>query len=165
MRKQHLDLLPFVPGSLELRRSNKLTGVIAGLFVDAALDIARWHVWTASRLELAGPAVLLRCSVLADAVMGAVGARHRVVAPELLQHLSRRTDVLVLFGIKDEVGSVERPVVPIALIPNRDVRFDLLVDQPSEELAGPIGGVGGEPLRLRCDGAMPSARRAKTTTT
>ena len=41
MRKQHLDLLPFVPGSLELRRSGKLTGVIAGLFVDAALDIAR----------------------------------------------------------------------------------------------------------------------------
>jgi hypothetical protein len=36
MRKQHLDLLPFVPGSLELRRTGKLTGVITGLFVDAA---------------------------------------------------------------------------------------------------------------------------------
>ncbi len=41
MRKQHLDLLSFVPGSLELRRTGRLTGVIAGLFVDAALDIAR----------------------------------------------------------------------------------------------------------------------------
>ena len=38
MRKQHLDLLPFVPGSLELRRSGKLTGVVAGLFVDTWLD-------------------------------------------------------------------------------------------------------------------------------
>src|ERR1700745_461662 len=120
MCKQHLDLLPFVPGSLELRRIGKLTGVIARLFVDAALDIARWHVWSASRLELAALAVLLICSVLADAVIGAVGARHRVVAPELLQPLSRRTDILVLFGIKDEVGSAECSIVPCAHIPQRD---------------------------------------------
>ena len=32
MREQHLDLLPFVPGSLELRRSGKSTGVVAGLW-------------------------------------------------------------------------------------------------------------------------------------
>ena len=94
--------------------------------------------------------------------MGAVGARHRVVAPELLQHLSRRTDVLVLFGIKDEVGSAERSVVPIALIPNRNVRFDLLVDQPAEELAGPIGSVGLMPNRAFVRSSMVAVDRTSS---
>jgi hypothetical protein len=41
--------------------------------------------------------------------MSAVGARHRVVVPELLQYLPRRTGILVQLGI--DVKS-DRPNVP-----------------------------------------------------
>jgi hypothetical protein len=44
MRKQHLDLLPFVPGSLELRRSGKLTGVVAGLSLLQWWTIMVYHL-------------------------------------------------------------------------------------------------------------------------
>src|SRR3712207_2320826 len=103
--------------------------------MDAAQDVAGCHVWAAPRFELAGLAILLRGTVLASAVMSAVGARYCVIAPELLQDLACWTGILVQFGIEGEVGAAKRAVVTAALVPDRNVRLDLLANQPVQELA------------------------------
>src|SRR5690348_2417714 len=119
MGKQHLNFLALVARGRELRCSGQLTCLIARLFMDAAQDVAGCHVRTALRLELAGLAVLLRRTILANAVMSAVDARYCVIAPELLQGLARRTGVLVQHGIEAEVRAAKRAVVTAALVPDR----------------------------------------------
>lgn len=73
--------------------------------------------------------------MFADAVMSAVSARHRVVAPEQPQDLPGRTGVLIQLGIDGEVGAAKRAVVAAALVLHRNVWLDRLVGQPAEEPA------------------------------
>ena len=67
------------------------------------------------------------------------------------QQLACRADVEV--ALLSELKS-EREKVPSsrsAHIPDRDVRGDPRLDEPAQEPAGPIGRVGGEPLRLQTE--------------
>src|SRR5580693_2344500 len=65
-----------------------------------------------------------------------------------LQQFPAGADVGSAFPVPVEIRTGEDAVLPIALLPHRDVRDDfLLLDQPAEELARPIGGVRGEPPR------------------
>src|SRR5580704_6609993 len=62
--------------------------------------------------------------------------------------VSRWADIGSTLPVPVEVRTGEDAVLPIALLPHRDVRDDfLLLDQPAEELARPIGCVRGEPPR------------------
>src|ERR1700730_13874912 len=65
-----------------------------------------------------------------------------------LQQFPAGADVGSAFPVPVEIRTGEDAVLPIALLPHRDVRDDfLLLDQPAEELARPIGCVRGEPPR------------------
>jgi hypothetical protein len=57
VREQYLNLLPLIPGLLELRCACQLTCVVAGFFMDATQDIARRYVGATARLEFARMAV------------------------------------------------------------------------------------------------------------
>jgi hypothetical protein len=113
MREQHLNLLPLVSGLLELRCACQLTCVVAGFFMNAAQDIARWHAGAAARLEFAGMAVALAGAVFTDAIMSIVRARNREVAAVLLESFACGTGILVLPWIEDEVRPAERPIIPL----------------------------------------------------
>ena len=51
VRKSHLDLLALVARLFELRRTHEAAGMIAGILMDVACDLARGRVRTALRLE------------------------------------------------------------------------------------------------------------------
>ena len=50
-RKSHLDLLALVARLFVLRRAHEATGMIAGIFMDVACDLARGRVRTALQLQ------------------------------------------------------------------------------------------------------------------
>src|ERR1700720_3569702 len=65
-----------------------------------------------------------------------------------LQQFPAGADVGSAFPVPVEIRTGEDAVLPIALLPHRDVRDDFfLLDQPAEELARPIGYARGEPPR------------------
>src|SRR4030088_1850940 len=67
-----------------------------------------------------------------------------------LQQFPAGADVGSAFPVPVEIRTGEDAVLPIALLPYRDVRDDfLLLDQPAEELARPIGRVRGGGWRSR----------------
>jgi hypothetical protein len=80
MRKAHLDLLALVARFIELRRTREGAGMIAGVLVEVACDLAHGRVWTAPRFEWACAAVELGCMVA-----------HRVV----VAHVARGLEQLV----------------------------------------------------------------------
>src|SRR5271170_5441022 len=61
------------------------------------------------------------------------------------QQLTGRTDVDVPPAVEPEVGPRECPVIPLALIPYRDVRNDAGASDEGQKFAGPVGRVGGQP--------------------
>ena len=140
VRKAHFNLLALVTGFGELRRCHQRTGVIAGLLVQIACDLARRRLPTTLRLEGAKLAVALERTV-AQNMVGTDAASGR-------KQLSRGTDIDVALIVELEVGAREGAVLSRALIPNRDVRRDTGLDQPTEELARAVGRVGDEALCL-----------------
>src|SRR5437660_11491069 len=78
-----------------------------------------------------------------------------------LQQFPAGADVGSAFPVPVEIRTGEDAVLPIALLPHRDVRDDfLLLDQPAEELARPIGRVRGEPPRPQIEALFyPIQRR------
>jgi hypothetical protein len=44
---------------------------------------------------------------------------------------------------------VKGAVIPLAHVPDRDMRRDTATDEPTEELAGAIGGISSEPFGLK----------------
>src|SRR5271154_3353172 len=70
VRKSHLDLLALVARLFELRRIHEAAGMISGILMDVAGDLARGRVRTALRLEWTCAAVAPRCAI-AHLVVGA----------------------------------------------------------------------------------------------
>jgi len=60
------------------------------------------------------------------------------------QGLVARTDIKITLLVIDEVGSREGVIVTFALVPDRDVRIDVMLNQPAEHLARPIGDIAGQ---------------------
>src|SRR5580704_6317880 len=69
------------------------------------------------------------------------------------QQLTCRTDVDVPPAVEPEVGPRECAVIPLALIPHRDVRNDAGASDEGQEFAGPVGRVGGQPDRAEVEAA------------
>jgi hypothetical protein len=65
--------------------------------------------------------------------------------PSGCQELALGTDVDVAFLVEREVGAREGAVVASTLVPNGNVRRDARSNHPTEELAGAIRRVSGEP--------------------
>src|SRR5262249_1331900 len=140
VREPPLILLALVARSVELRRAHECAGEIAGNFVDVSCDLAKEHPRAALRLEWACVAIALGRKV----------AQHVVVTDvaRCLEYLSGRADIDVALPVEREVIAGEGAVLPGALVPHRDLRRDAGADQPAEELAGAVGRIGGETLRL-----------------
>src|SRR4051812_26594077 len=58
------------------------------------------------------------------------------------------TDVDITLLVECEVGAREGTVVPLALVPDRDLRRDASADQPSEELACTVCRISSETFGL-----------------
>src|ERR1700730_6706059 len=140
VREAHFNTLPFV-SRLGKRLCLHLPSCdIAGVLMDIARDLARIGRGAALRSYWAHVAVPLRGAVQqrASVVHGAAG----------LKQFPIWADVGPALPVPVEIRTGEDAVLPIALLPHRDVRDDfLLLDQPAEELARPIGRVRGEPPR------------------
>ena len=93
-------------------------------------------------------------AVLTDAIISIVRARNREVSAVLLECFTCRTGILVLLWMEDEVLPAERPILARALVPDRNVRRDLPLDQPIEELASAISCVSSETLRLQAKSCL-----------
>ena len=137
MCEEHLDLLAFVARPFELGRIRHLTRVVASLFMDAAQNIAHRGVWTAAGLEFTTLTVSFAGPVFPVSTADIVGAREREVATILHEQLAGGTGELVVDRIEDEVRAAEGPVITLAIIPDRNVRRDALIDEPAEELPVP----------------------------
>ena len=108
------------------------------------------HVWTALCFERTILAVADRGEVT-DCVIGAdVTSRG--------QHLAGWTSVDVLLLVKREVGSAERAVLSLALVPHRNVRRDTRADEPTEELARPVRPARDKTVQTDAGALIPVRR-------
>ncbi len=130
MCKAHLDLLALVAGLGELRRPHQRAGMIAGILVEIAWDLAGGCLRAALRLERAGLAVPLERNV-AQNMVGADAACGR-------EQLAGWADVDVALIVECKVGTRESAILTGALIPDWNVRRDTGLDQPTQELAGAV---------------------------
>ncbi len=81
----------------------------------------------------------------------AAGSLTKREAMSALKHVQTRRNV----RYAPQSGNLTQPDFPIAHLPNRDVRRDLLLlDQPAQELASAIRRVGREPLRLQIEAPL-----------
>src|SRR4051812_24257917 len=62
-----------------------------------------------------------------------------------------RTDIEVAFGVIREVEAGEHAISSLVSLPHWDMRRDLLVQQPSKQLARSISGVGCKALRPQAE--------------
>ncbi len=144
--EQHLDLFALaarLPESLGARQG---AGVVSGVLVDVAGDLAVAHVRAAPRLQRTRPAIRDTRPIAA----GVVGQDSAGGA----QRLAARAGVDVALGVVGEVAVREGAVGTLGLVPDRDVRGDLLRLEEAEELAGAVSGVGGQAPRLETEPLM-----------
>src|SRR5260370_14580705 len=141
-----LDALALVTRLEESLCPHQLACRIAGVLVNVARDLSRRHVRTALHLEHADIAVEL----------GGAIAKHVALmyGPGGVQHLVVRADVNTSLPIPAKVAARESTIVALAGIAYRDVRRDPTADQPAEETASPISGVGREPLRFQAEAPL-----------
>ncbi len=147
VRKAHLNPLSLVAGSQEGLGLHLGARHVASILVEIANDPARWHVWAALGLQCASPAVEYGGEV-AEAVVGVHPAtgRHR---------LPGWTHIDVPLLVEGEIEPGERSVIAVALVPDRNVRRDLLLfDQPAKKAANPVGRVSHEALRLEIEALL-----------
>src|SRR6516165_3555324 len=139
MRKAHLDPLPLIARSQKRFRLHLAASYVASRLVDIAHNPARGHV----------RATLLLQGTLAAAGDGCeIADRMIAVNPATrCQRLASWTNVDIPPAIEPEVGPRERAIIPLALVPHRDVRDDAGADDKSQELAGAVGRVSCKPLR------------------
>jgi hypothetical protein len=155
--KQHLDLLAMVTGALEGGCAGQSTGHIASILIQIARYPTPGRVGTAAGLQLTALTVNSAGVVQACTILGDAGAWNGKLATVLHQPLAARTGVVVLVGIKHEVGSGERAVGAVCLVDHRDMWRDLpLLDQPGEVLGRAIGTVCRQMLRVEGE-ALASA--------
>ena len=108
-------------------------------------DLAGGSLGAAARLEGTGLAVELAGAVAHHAVLVRQGSLEGLLArPE---RLAGGADVRVGLVVEGEVGSLERAVLPLGFVDDRDVGLDpTLVDEPGQVLGRAVGGVGGQAL-------------------
>ena len=131
LAEEPFDLLAFRARRRVSLGLHQGTGMVACRLVQLARDPARRCVGTAFRLQRTGIAITL-ARAIAIGVVGMAPAGGR-------QGLAAGTDVAVARRVVDEVGPREGAIVAFALVPDRDVRRDVMVDQPAEHLARAIG--------------------------
>ena len=59
--------------------------------------------------------------------------------------------------------SADHAVLPITLLPHRNVGRDLVLDESPRELAGPVGCIGGETLRRQGEAGLGAIYRILST--
>src|SRR5215469_3933032 len=143
VRKAHLDPLPLISGPLVLWRSHEQTRDVAGRFVDVAWYFALGGVWTTPRLQGARIAIELARPIADGAAVVNPACR--------TQSFTVRAGVLVLLCVESEVAAREGSIIAIRPLPHGDVRGDPSTDEPTEELAGPIGRVRHEALGFQTE--------------
>src|ERR1700745_948381 len=122
---------------------------IACVLMEVARDLARIGRGAALRSYWANIAVPLR-----GAVEQRTSVVHSAAGP---QQFPVGADVGPALPVPVEVRTGEDAVLPIALLPYRDVRDNFLrLDQPAEELARPIGRVRGEVAWFSIEGLFCS---------
>src|SRR5262245_53755690 len=142
MCKQHLNALSVMARSLECFGLGERPRHVTGLLVDAALDSAQRHLWTALRLEDAAAAIARLSSV--------------VCCLPIVKQLARRgatfagpTNVAVLLLVEAEVFPTGAPVLALRLVDHWDMRRYLRhVHEPVQVGSGAVGGVARAPFRV-----------------
>ena len=125
MGKQHLDAFTLTAGLLEGLGLGERTRHVAGLLIDAARDLSRRLLRTASHLEGARIAVGLAGSVVKQVIVHDLAGRS--------QSVERRADVDVALLVEGEVLAREGAVLALGFVDDGNVRSDLLVvDEPVE---------------------------------
>jgi hypothetical protein len=75
--------------------------------------------------------------------------------PLVVNQFARWADIDVVFPVEGEVPTGEGSVRTLGLVPHGDVRRDLLLlHEPAEEAADPVGCIGCQPLRLQAQVAF-----------
>ena len=141
MSKQHLDAFALTAGLLEGLGLGECTRHVAGLLINAAHDLARRLLRTASHLEGTRRAIACAGSVEEQVIVHDLAGRG--------EDLERRADVDVALLVEGEVLAREGAVFALGLVDDGDVRRDLLVvDEPIEVRRRTVGRIGSEPLGL-----------------
>src|SRR5512143_830395 len=93
-------------------------------------------------------AARLQGTAIAIALAGAIIECASVVhSASRGQGLTLRTDVVVVLGVVGEVRARERSIGALALVPDRNVRLDAVIDEPTEQSACAVGAIGSQVLR------------------
>src|SRR5262245_44525720 len=139
--KAHLDALSFIARFEEGLCPRQTAGQITRLLMDITWDLSSRCVGTALHLERTDVAIDLR---------GAI-AKHVAIVQSAgcVQYLVVRTEIDASPAIPAKVAAREGAVVTLAAITYRDMRRNPTADQPAEEAASSISGVGRQPLRLQ----------------
>src|SRR4029450_7701498 len=144
--KAHLDALSFVPRFEEGLRPRQATCQITRLLMDIARDLSGRYVGTASHLEHTGIAL----------EFGGAIAKHVAVVQcaGRVQYFVVRTDIDASLPIPAKVAARECAVLTLTGITYWDMRRNPTADQPAEETASPVSGVGRQPLRLQVEATL-----------
>ena len=148
MRKPHLDLFAFPTRLFESFGLGERVGDIAGILMQIAGNLPRRRVGATPQFESTDIAV----------GFGGAIAKRTAVDDRAggVQQLSIWTDIDVALSIEDEVSAAEGAVRTRRLVPHRDVRGYLAIDQPLEQPDRTINSVGCEPLWLKVESGFPS---------
>src|SRR5437667_8160939 len=140
MGKTHLDALALITRLEERLCPHQAARQIAGVLMKIAGDLSRRHVRAALHLEGADIAIKLG---------GAVPKHITFVHPASgVQHLVVGANVNAPPPIPAKVIARESAIGALAGITNWDVRHDPTADQPAEETASSVRGVGRKPFPL-----------------
>src|SRR6476661_2231442 len=121
--------------------------MITRFFVDVACDLSERRAG-ALFLEFANAAVSWVGQIIpGPAIMdGSRGPQRPTV----------RTDIDVARSVVSKVEAREHAVSSLVSFLNRNMRGDVLVQEPGEQLARPISGIGRESSRLKAEGRFGS---------
>jgi len=143
--EQHLDFLAIPTGLPVSAALGHLTRRIPGLLMDAASDLAKRCVWTASLLHWTAGTVALTASIDDCGRLGDVRARALEGPPCSTQPLTSRTAILILPLVPSEITARDNLFPPVRSAPHRDVGIDLLlVDQPAEGGCVTVGSIADQ---------------------
>ena len=129
----HFLSLPLCFG--ELRRVNQLPRTLSGWFVlvdDEASEASAGALWSKR-----ARATLFACP---DVVEGSIAINSATIVEEL----ASRTDIAIVFRFVGEtLGAKEWAPLSVDTVTGPHVRSDAPISQPLQELAVPVGRIGG----------------------
>ena len=132
LAEQGLDFLAVRGGDGIGLASHQGSRAVPGVFMDAAQDFSRRVFGAAPQFQVTAVAIAFAGAVSQKAVLWRLRLGQATGQPLLPEVLSLGTDIAVLSRVIFEVRAREGPVLTFSPIPDRDMRINFAINQPTE---------------------------------